>query len=389
MTSGSRKRVLFISHSADFYGAEQVLYFLVESLRSMYDVHVAIPGCGMLADSLAESQGVTIHKLDLPAFTKKPLAIIGSLYAFVRYFYQLRSLLRRIEPDLLYGNTIRNYITCLYAHMLGYPCILHIHEKNVGMPAGRIIAEIMGRYAERVIYVSRFARETYEARTALLRYRGITIYNGVQAEIEKDADPGMSGMGVPEGSFPVLAAAANLSPHKRLDDLIEAMETISRGFPNALLQIAGEGTYRSQLEGNIEKRGLQNKIILKGYVNDMASFLDTADIVLCPFQDEGFGLVALEAMARKKPVIAADSGALPEIVEDGKTGLLYPVGNVVALIEKIRQLAESPEMSYRLGQQGFLRATQDFAGSLQVEQVRGVIEDVSAAREMQGRQGHA
>ena len=147
--------------------------------------------------------------------------------------------------------------------------------------------------------------------------------------------------------------------------------------------------YRSQLEGNIEKRGLQNKIILKGYVKDMASFLDTADIVLCPFQDEGFGLVALEAMARKKPVIAADSGALPEIVEDGKTGLLYPVGNFVALVEKIRQLAESPEMGYRLGQQGFLRATQDFSGPLQVEQIRGVIEDVSAAREMQGKQGHA
>ena len=74
MISGSRKRVLFISHSADLYGAERVLYFLVESLRAMYDIHVAIPGGGMLADSLAESRGVIIHKLDLPVFTKYPLA---------------------------------------------------------------------------------------------------------------------------------------------------------------------------------------------------------------------------------------------------------------------------------------------------------------------------
>lgn len=379
MNNKNRKRtILFVSHSADLYGAERVLCFLIERLQSVYDLHVAVPGDGLLAEHIAKLPGVSLHRLTLPSFTKSPLVIIRSLPSFVTYFIELRNLLRFIKPDLVYGNTIRNYITCLFAQLLGYRNVIHIHEKNAGSPAGSIIANIIGASAEKVIYVSAYARRTFEDRSTKLRSKGVTIYNGVlpgRGAALRTPLSKSEGEQVPAEYFPILATASNLAPHKRLDDLVDAMKTIVGKYPGALMHIAGEGSYRKQLEANIKQSGLQDRVILKGYVDAMDSFLDAADIVICPFENEGFGLIALEAMARGKAVVAARSGALPEIVTDDETGLLYPVGDIRMLAEKITQLSGSPELRARLGLKGSLRAAQFFSADRQVEQIREIIDE--------------
>jgi len=379
MNNKNKKRtILFVSHSADLYGAERVLCFLIGRLQSVYDLHIAVPGDGLLADHIAKLPGVSLHRLALPSFTKNPLVLIRSLPSFVTYFFELRALLRFIKPDLVYGNTIRNYITCLFAQRLGYRNVIHIHEKNAGHPAGSLIANIIGASAEKVIYVSEYARRTFEDRSTKLSSKGVTIYNGVlpgrgaalRTSLSKSEDEH-----VPVEYFPILATASNLAPHKHLDDLVDAMKTLVGKYPDALMLIAGEGSYRKQLEANIKGRGLQDSVILKGYVDAMDSFLDAADIVICPFEDEGFGLVALEAMARGKALIAAFSGALPEIVTDEETGLFYPVGDIRGLVEKIIQLAGSPDLRARLGLNGSLRASQVFSADRQAAQIREIIDE--------------
>lgn len=377
-------KLLFISHSPDFYGAEKVFASIIEELTDNYEIHAAIPGSGVLTDKLNGLKGVRLHDFMLPRYTRKSADILWNMINAVFLYLSIRRILKRVEPELVYCNTVCNFFTVIVARMAGYRTIWHIHERNESGLIGRFFSCIAVRIASRTIFVSEFVRTSFVPSSVQGGDRCMVIYNGVKDQRRENRRAHLTVPGLLAANYPVLITIAQLIQRKRLGDVVSAMKTIHKEYPGAVLRILGDGIMRAELEGQIRREGLSDCVHLTGYVEDVSAYMDDADMIICPFVDEPFGLVAVEAMAMGIPVIAADSGALPEIVVEGKTGLLYPAGNVAALIEKIRQLAESPEMRYRLGQQGFARATQEFAGSVQVARVRGVIEEVSAAREMQG-----
>lgn len=88
-------------------------------------------------------------------------------------------------------------------------------------------------------------------------------------------------------------------------------------------------------------------------------------------------MVALEAMALNKPIIAAESGGLPEIIQDGENGLLFPVGNIDALVEQIEKLVNSRELREKLGSRAFEDCQGLFTVNRQAESISTIIEDLS------------
>ena len=125
----------------------------------------------------------------------------------------------------------------------------------------------------------------------------------------------------------ILMHLSNFRPVKRVVDVVKVFAQVARAVP-AQLVLVGDGPDRSAAEWLAHDLGIHAKIHFLGKQERVNELLPLADLMLMPSELESFGLAALEAMACKVPSIATRVGGVPELIDDGVTGLLYPVGNV-------------------------------------------------------------
>ncbi|MGB5105858.1 MAG: N-acetyl-alpha-D-glucosaminyl L-malate synthase BshA [Candidatus Zixiibacteriota bacterium] len=128
----------------------------------------------------------------------------------------------------------------------------------------------------------------------------------------------------------ILMHASNFRPVKRVPDVIEIFTRVREKVKCKLI-LVGDGPEMSLAEHLIGKYGLNDEVMILGNQDSIATILPVADLFLLPSQTESFGLSALEAMACGAPVIASNTGGLPELVTHGLDGYLFPVGDVAAM----------------------------------------------------------
>jgi glycosyltransferase involved in cell wall biosynthesis len=159
-----------------------------------------------------------------------------------------------------------------------------------------------------------------------------------------------------------------LVERKGVPDLIDALALLSAD-QDVRLVIVGEGPERGRIEQGVRERGLDGRVVLRGQVSEEAlqQAYATADVLVLPAivdrrgDTEGLGVVLLEAMNHKVPVVASRIGGIPDIVEDGVSGLLVPPGDTGALAQSLGQLARDPELAARLGEAGYQRLHEQFS----------------------------
>jgi N-acetyl-alpha-D-glucosaminyl L-malate synthase BshA len=153
----------------------------------------------------------------------------------------------------------------------------------------------------------------------------------------------------------ILIHISNFRPVKRIGDVIKVFAGVRRALP-ATLVLAGDGPERDWAEQEVERLKLRADVRFLGKVDHVAELLRGSDLFLLPSQNESFGLSALEAMACGVPVIATRAGGLPEVVVDGETGYLAPVGAVDEMIERAVALLEDGAAHERLRRAAVARA---------------------------------
>jgi N-acetyl-alpha-D-glucosaminyl L-malate synthase BshA len=134
---------------------------------------------------------------------------------------------------------------------------------------------------------------------------------------------GMQGL----GERRVLMHISNFRPVKRVTDVVRVFARVAREVPSVLVMV-GDGPDRVQAEEEAKRLGVDDSVFFLGKLDAVAPLLAAADLFLLPSQSESFGLSALEALASGVPVIASRTGGLPEVVQDGVTGVLCEVGDV-------------------------------------------------------------
>jgi glycosyltransferase involved in cell wall biosynthesis len=142
-----------------------------------------------------------------------------------------------------------------------------------------------------------------------------------------------------------LGFAGRLVPEKGTHILIEALSLLPRSLAHVRLRIAGDGPERASLEGLARKLGLGDRVEFLGHLTreDVERWLATATVHVVPsLWAEPFGLVAIEAMARGTPVMVSAAGALPELVEEGRTGYVVAPGDAGALARRLAEVMADP-----------------------------------------------
>lgn len=150
----------------------------------------------------------------------------------------------------------------------------------------------------------------------------------------------------------VITHISNFRPLKRVIDVLKVFKRIRKKFDVKLIMV-GDGPEKLKAKRFCKTNDINEAVIFLGNSNEVDQILSFSDLFLLPSEKESFGLVALEAMVHGVPVVCSDTGGLPEVVENGYSGYLCPVGDINSMAEKSISILKDPEIHERFKKQAF------------------------------------
>ncbi|MDQ3516823.1 MAG: glycosyltransferase family 4 protein [Gemmatimonadota bacterium] len=287
------------------------------------------------------------------------------------------------------------YLTDRPALSLAYPQLkragvrhLVIHDRTSGArtpPRGakRVMKWILARTplvaADAVIGVSDYVAKRQIEVGQIPERRVFRIHNAVAipAEIPPDGSAQILLGVAPER--PLILSASRASKEKGIPHLMRAFDDLMRHFEGTsarpVLVYAGDGPQLAEFQALRNTLSARDDILLPGYRSDVARLIEGATIVVVPsVWQEAFGNAVLEAMLRAKPIVATRVGGIPEMIEDGVTGILVEPADERALSKAIAGLLRDPSRARALGITARQRATKRFTLERQIHQVAAVLE---------------
>jgi glycosyltransferase involved in cell wall biosynthesis len=233
----------------------------------------------------------------------------------------------------------------------------------------RVLSRAGGRFARLVVACSHAAAEYAGGDESVPADRIRVVYNGVveprrvnRAELEEIR--GRLGI---EREAQVVSMITRLRAEKGVMTLLDAFPLILRSASRPIhCVIAGEGPQRAQLAARAREVD-GGRIHLVGHQQDIAPWLELADVMAMPSHREAFGLAAAEALAKGRPLVASSVGGLKEIVEDGVSGRLVQPREPAELAQAVVQVLETPDFAKRLGAAGYSRYRKLFTMDAMVE----------------------
>lgn len=394
MTTVAR-RVLYVEGNVDgtVGGSYFSLLYLVSNLdRSRYEPVVVFAADTALLPAFHAAGVQTVIRPVPPAARMR--GTLGRLVAKGVNFWRgmvaeplrLSALLRRERVDLLHLNNsiVRNHSWMVGAMLAGVPCVTHERGINERFP---VRARLLARRLEAVVCISAAVRDNFVAR-GLGSLPLVTIHNGLDPasmQPTRPVDDVKAELGVgPEQRL--VGMIGNIKQWKGQAVVIRAIGLLRDEFPSLACVLVGDSSpsdaaYRGEVERLIDELGLRGRIHITGYRTDVANFVAALDVQIhASIAPEPFGRVLLEAMALSKPLVASGGGAVPEIVLDGQTGLLFEPGNPAALASALRSLLAEPARAQAMGHAGRKRLEVDFSVTHNVRETQAMYDRVLAAR---------
>lgn len=235
--------------------------------------------------------------------------------------------------------------------------VMTIHNDDPWMMqiGWRIYLHWMNRLISHYIAISERVRRHYLAACGAAPEKVSKIHYGLELKPARPSPQAIRQMyNIPADRF-VVGFVGRLTPQKNVPLLIAALKQL----PNVHGIIVGDGELRQELEALVRNKGLQNVQFL-GRQPDATKIMISFDVLCLPSQFEGLGLVLVEAMLQRVPIIGSQAGAIPEILREGQYGLLFESGNLIGLIEAIEyarhdrtRMADMTRRAYEYAQHTF------------------------------------
>lgn len=397
-----RSRVLYFDHTASLGGGEIALFNLVRNLDlTCYDPVVVLSSEGPLRQKLDEA-GIETHLMLLServvqtrkdTLGLKSLTRVNEIGITLKYIRQLARFIRHEQIAVVHTNSLKaDLIGGLAARLARIPVIWHVRDRIEDDYLPRPVVRVFRRLC-RIIPTYVIANSAATLKTVCLpattegemsgmerTQRSRVIHDGV----------GMDQMKVPVSpvnSVPVIGIVGRISPWKGQHIFLQAAALVHARFPEARFQIIGsalfdEAAYECELRAQAARTGLTECVEFLGFRSDVADRIAGLDILVhASTTGEPFGQVVIEGMVAGKPVVATRGGGVPEIVEDGTTGLLVPMGEAEPMANAILRLLREPERGRAIGNMARERVLQHFTIEHTARKVENVYENLLKRKE--------
>lgn len=367
MTIGRRKRVLVVDHTANMGGGEIALLNLVRALRpGRYEPLVLLFSQGELTKHLAES-GIECHVLPIAAgvinarkdnLGGRTLLRIKDVFSTLAFARRVARFMRESGVSIVHTNSLKSdVIGGVAARMARLPLIWHVRDRIVAdyLPpkvafAFRSLCHVM---PHRVIAISQAVRQTLGDNP-----RVRVVYDGTPL-------PKLPAAADNDGNL-TIGLVGRITPWKGQDVFLRAAAIVRRQFPQARFQVIGsalfgEREYEESLHQIVQSEGIADAVEFTGFRTNVADLISRLDVLVHASKTgEPFGQVIIEGMAAGKPIVATRGGAVPEIVVEGQTGLIVPMGDAVRMADAIITLLSDRAKATAMGKAGRERIIEHF-----------------------------
>lgn len=366
-------KILFITHYDNMYGANKALFQLIKLLKTEYgeEPMLVIPGEGEMSREL--------KKLGIPCIispiTQWQAVYTSPLRFFVKKVIRRRQISSEIEDlyqrlkdwniEVIHSNSSVIGHGAALAKKMNCRHLWHIREfskEHFGMKYFDSSKKVKEYYetADCLITISDSLKENYQKKYPKAHI--LRIYDGVSMELSEEkrnkADDTVR-----------FCYVGYFFPMKRQLSLMKACRKLKEeGIRNFELYLVGEGKeeYTKEMQSYIEKHRLE-EVKLSGYQKDVSSFLEKMDVGMIASKFEGFGLVTVEYMLHRLPVIGYRSGGTSEIVLDEITGILYE--DEGKLVDSMKRLIADEDLRKKMGAAGRNRAITNFTGNQNAKEI--------------------
>lgn len=396
-SSSPKSRILFVSHTAELNGAERMLLQTLGELdRRDFRPYLVVPRSGPLLVEAEEAGVPTVvvpmkwWLTDRRQVWKQPLAWLWNLRAVLK----LIRLIREKDVALVCSNSAAAVGGAWAARLARRPHVWIIHEILSGerpllsfFLGNKRLVRTIRRWSRRVVANSLASAGPFQGSGPVE-----VVYNGVSLPPRGQGFDGGLGqrLGLKKGDR-VVGLVGKIAPEKGQLELVRAAGLAGRRVKGLKLLIVGAAADRramASLRREIQGLGLEDRVVLAGYVEDVFSALRLMDLLVSASRIESFGRTTVEAMAAGIPVLAVRTGGLPEIVQHGKNGFLVESASPEALaaaIEKFYALKKAEVAA--VVRAGRRTVAERFRIEPQVRKLERVFKDVlrEAGKERPGR----
>lgn len=367
--------VLFIERNGDIQGGGHIslINMLRHFDRRYFSPYFVCSSEGTLLNRV-KNMGIAAETITIRSL--KGLNLLSMLSGILK----LSRLVKKWDIKIIHSNagTTRDTLySALTARLMGIPFIWHVRVIELG----GILDRILVIFSTKIIAISNAVKERFHWLKDGNKIR--VLYNGIDLdEFQLDIDSSLirSELKIYKNEI-VIGIVGQLIPWKGHRYLFESVEAFRKKVSNVKLLIVGDEVpkgsgYRKKLANFACELGLEDHIIFTGFREDIPSIMAAINVFVLPSLDEPFGRVLLEAMAMGKPVVATNSGGVPEIVVNGETGILVPPKDVKAMADAIYFLVTNKDKAQKMGRNGRKRVEEFFTIQQNVQRIEDIYRDV-------------
>jgi glycosyltransferase involved in cell wall biosynthesis len=356
-------KALFLCQNLGVGGAEELILGASTALPSVgietggvQTGVVALTRRGPIAEEIAAA-GVPVQLVSGQPGPRDPAA-----------FLRLVRLLRRERPDVVHTFLIvASIYGRLAAFAAGVPLVLAA-EQNVYARKPRrhaLLERVLAAGTYKVVACCEVVGRFYQQQVGVPSSKVAVIYNAVRfgpRPAPQDTAAARAALGLPADAL-VLGSLGRLTEQKNQRALLQAVASLVPEVPNVALFLAGTGPLRPALESEAARLGIADRVRFLGVRRDRENLYAAMDLFVLPSKWEGLSLALVEALGAGRAVVATSVGGNPEVVQDGRTGLLVPSDDPGALRDALHGLARDRERRQALGE----AAAEDARGRFSIE----------------------
>ena len=363
-------KILHINTERTWRGGEQQTLNLLKGLkkRDIASHLICQPGCPM--EQRAKKAEITV----LPVAMRGEVDLLAS--------YRLRAHIKRFKYDIIHSHTSHAHTLAFFAS-LGTRTRLLVSRRvdfSIFRHSFLHLSGIKYRFmTDYYIAISHRIKDVL-VRDGIPGQRIFVVHSGIDPE--RFTAVSMEHL-IPEFNLksnePVVVNVAHLAGHKGQQYLVRAIPLVLTKIPAARFFVVGEGELMNELQALAASLGLNKRLIFTGFREDVGAFYHVADLFVMSSAQEGLGTAVIDALALGKPVVATNSGGIPEVILDGETGRLVAPGDPAALAEGIVELLTNPERAKRMARRGQEMVRQKFSVEAMVDKNVEVYHQILAA----------
>jgi len=367
--------ILFIHQSAELYGSDKTLLLLLKHIdKTKFYPVVILPNDGPLKIELEKENIKVVIAPVLKLYRKifTPKNIFKFIKDIKKGFEALDTLNQQFHFDIVYSNTLAVLLGIIYAKKRKIKHLWHVHEiiESPKLYSKLFVLLLNLKCNTKIVYNS-ISTSNFWNKTTFIFKKATVVLNGIEAPQNSLSAKERNEFRIDNfNSNPnetVIALIGRISRWKGQLILLKVFYNLNLIKTNIKLVFVGspppnQEFFLEELKNKIEEYKLTDKVVIVPFQNEINKVWQSIDIAIIPsIEPEPFGLVAVEAMLAKKPIIGSNHGGLTEIILNGKTGFLVEPNNDKSLFEAIQKVIENPSLRAEFGQNGYDRAINEFS----------------------------